>query len=316
MIKNIENIPLNQILFFDVESVRKEKELKVGTKEFDMYQWKTRDRETDEMLPTDELVKHYEKYAALRFPYSKIVAISVGYINDDAIVVKSLEGTEEEMLKEFYSISTNFKYLCGANILGWDVPLCRIRLSTYCKVTDIIPDNFNDSGKKPWNLSGLIDIFDLYKGTHYANASLEELCYLYGVDTPKDDLNGSEISNAFYNGEIDRIKEYCTQDVVATINVFNRMLGRDIIKQVTVRATAPKATLLEKLYNTNDLMQVEDDIIAMIKENGKPTKKEKEIIKDILMSVYTRTDFINKDQDTSAEISIKEAEVNNLIDRL
>lgn len=318
MNKVIEQIPENQILFFDVESVRKEKELDMNSKEFEMYKWKIRDRENDELLSDLETQEHYRKYAALKFPYSKIVAISVGYIKDDSIVIKSLEGTEEEMLKDFYSISTSFKYVCGANILSWDLPLCRIRLSTYANVLNYIPDAFNDSGKKPWNLGSVIDIFDLYKGTHYANASLEELCYLYGVDSSKDNLRGADVSEAYYNGKIGEIKKYCNDDVVATINVFRRMIGFDIIKNVLVREESVKKEPLEMLYNTNDLSIVEDAIVDKIKSNskGKISEKEKEVIKDILMSVYTRTDFANNDEDSAVEKKLKEVEVENLIKKL
>ena len=320
MNKEIERIPENNILFFDVESVRRSKELDPNSKEFGLYRWKIRDKTTNELPSVEETLEDYKVNAGLRFPYVKIVAISVGTIRDNKIIVKSLEGTEEEMLTELYSIMEQMTHVCGANILEWDLPLCRIRSSVYSPVLDTIPDRFNDSGKKPWNLGNIIDVFDLYKGTHRYNASLDEMCMLYGVESPKSEIMGHEVSNAYYEGKVKDIKEYCNRDVVSTINVFRVLMGRSVITDVTIRqpddvAEEEHRSFLHRLYMRNELVGMEDEFLDLVK-GKKLTKKDKEHLVTILEGVYIRTDFINNDNDSNDIVEIKKREIKELISRI
>ena len=55
--------------------------------------------------------------------------------------------------------------------------------------------------------------------------SLDSLCKSLSVQTPKGDLHGSEVYDAWIRGEYDRIKRYNLSDVMATASVWERMQG-------------------------------------------------------------------------------------------
>jgi len=82
MNQTIKKVNQEKILFMDIEDVRRSKELDINSREFELYRKKTRNRETDEYLPNDEVVKEYQKKGALKMCYTKIVCIGVGFIKD------------------------------------------------------------------------------------------------------------------------------------------------------------------------------------------------------------------------------------------
>ena len=54
--------------------------------------------------------------------------------------------------------------------------------------------------------------------------SLRLLTAIFGIPTPKDDIDGSMVADVYYNEKnIKRISNYCEKDVVATIRLYLRM---------------------------------------------------------------------------------------------
>jgi len=54
--------------------------------------------------------------------------------------------------------------------------------------------------------------------------SLALLCELFGIPTPKDDIDGSEVARVYYEeNDLERIKSYCEKDVTALIEVYKRL---------------------------------------------------------------------------------------------
>ena len=52
---NFKKIPIEKTLFFDCETVRLNEELDPNSKEFELYQKKIRNRDTDELPSTEEI---------------------------------------------------------------------------------------------------------------------------------------------------------------------------------------------------------------------------------------------------------------------
>lgn len=228
MTTRLDKIDIEDILFFDIEVARKTKNLKIGSREFELYKHKIRDRKTD-TYPTDkEVIETYEKRAALTMTYTKIVSIGVGYVKSGVVSIKAVSGhNEEELLKEFAKISTKFMFVCGANILGYDLPMISVNSSKYFRVQDHLPDKFITGGKKPWNLDSVIDLMDIFKGTHYSNTSLDEMCYHFGLPSSKDEISGSEVSEEYWKNGLENIDKYVKKDVLANINIFRSMRGEE-----------------------------------------------------------------------------------------
>jgi predicted PolB exonuclease-like 3'-5' exonuclease len=71
----------------------------------------------------------------------------------------------------------------------------------------------------------LVDTNDMFNvGVFGFYTKLKDMCSFLGVETPKDDIDGSEVYDAFLRGELDRIYTYCGKDVEATYQCYLRML--------------------------------------------------------------------------------------------
>ena len=54
--------------------------------------------------------------------------------------------------------------------------------------------------------------------------SLKFLTEVFGIPTPKDAIDGSQVAGVFYkDGDVERIAVYCQKDVLATAQVFLKM---------------------------------------------------------------------------------------------
>lgn len=289
MNQTIKKVNEEKVLFFDLEVVRKNKELGINSKEFELFQKKTRNRETDELLPDNEVLEQYNKRAALKMCYTKIVSIGVGFIKDGEVHIKALEGDEESVLRQFCSIANTFDYVCGANILGYDLPMVAVNGMRYFDVTENLVDRFLTSGKKPWNLDRCLDLMDIFKGTHYANTSLDEMCYHFEIPSPKTDLDGSMVSEEYWTNGVDKINSYVKQDVFAGINVFKKMRFEkpfetfiDKNRITSIEPLVEDLPILEKLFNTKQFNKEIKDYLT----NLKIVKKDKETVKKLVLAHY------------------------------
>ena len=92
------------------------------------------------------------------------------------------------------------------------------------------PVPFQTFGKKPWEISHL-DTMELWKfGDWKSFISLELMAHIFGVPTPKDDIDGSMVAEIYYQEkDLQRIVEYCEKDVLTLANVFRKMRQEDLL---------------------------------------------------------------------------------------
>lgn len=311
MNKAMQSLNIEKILFMDIEVVRKTKELDINSREFELYQKKIRNKETDELLPSDEVIEDYKKRAALKMGYTTIVSIGVGFVKDGEVHIKALdEGSEEDIIKQFCTISQSFDYICGMNIIGYDLPMLIVNGFRYFNVVEVLPDRFVTSGKKPWELKSIIDLMDQFRGTHYANCSLDEILYHFGLNSSKTELDGSKVSDEYWDNGVDKISEYVKQDVFANVNVFRKMRFEEIFENFKDKNSfkVEKLPLLERLYQNNYLSdEIKVEIQGLTKKK-KITVKDKKNLKDILESSYIRSTFMANDDKATVERKQKEIE--------
>jgi predicted PolB exonuclease-like 3'-5' exonuclease len=55
--------------------------------------------------------------------------------------------------------------------------------------------------------------------------SLDTLCRALGVASPKGDMDGSKILDAWLAGEYERIADYNLKDAIAVRDVYHRLVG-------------------------------------------------------------------------------------------
>jgi len=65
--------------------------------------------------------------------------------------------------------------------------------------------------------------------------SLNLLARTLGINTPKDDIDGSMVAKVYYEEkDIDRIVTYCQKDVITTAQIFLRFNGEKQIENTNI----------------------------------------------------------------------------------
>jgi len=231
--KALKNKNLNEILWWDIETVRCVDKLEENTPLYESFEYKMRnsaeyDKFGGEEKSTQEL---FEAKAALFAEFSKICCISVGYVPAEdnrgrEFKLKSYYGTDEhtllsEFTKDILTFERKFKNLnwCGHSITGYDLPFVTKRLI----VNQVeIPNALDQSMSKPWE-ANVIDIEMLWRGGAFSRASLINMAVALGLPSPKSSMNGSEVSDYYYQGKLKEIAEYCERDVETSFEIYKKL---------------------------------------------------------------------------------------------
>ena len=308
---------IEKLLFFDIETTRRNKELDLNSKEYDLYAWKLRDKETSKLPPSDEVLEHYKLNGALDPVFNKIVCISVGFVSGKTLYVKSFTGEQKDIIEQFYILLNSTGLIpSGFNVINFDAPVTRLKALESGVDLNLIGECYNDVGQKPWDLeSAFVDLMPLTKGTYYYNLSLDAMCFLAGVETPKDDISGADVSRVYWEEEngISRISEYCKKDVIAVAKLFCALQGnKDFIEEVIDRTEnkgevfVEEAPLLQRIYKAEFIDETTKNSIKEKLSKKKLTKKDKEYLEDILTSLYVSNEMFKSDKPEVKERKIKE----------
>ena len=95
-----------------------------------------------------------------------------------------------------------------------------------------IPFKLNLFGKKPWEVPHL-DTLELWKfGDYKTFTSLKLMAHVLGIPSPKDDIDGSEVRNVYYEeNNIDRIVIYCEKDTITVAQIILRLRNEEILNE-------------------------------------------------------------------------------------
>ena len=231
----LENINIENVLFLDIETVPacssfdklNEKMQKLWTKKASHFM-------SNEQTPSEV----YER-AGIYSEFGKIICISAGTLyqkkGEWKCRVKSYANHDEKiLLLEFINMLENFckrgaVKLCAHNGQEFDFPYIARR----CLINRIqIPKILNIAGAKPWEVKDvLLDTLQLWKFGDYKHfTSLDLLCAVFDIPTPKDDIDGSEVAGVYYiENNLDRIITYCEKDVFALTQLFLCYQGKAIL---------------------------------------------------------------------------------------
>mgnify|MGYP003404508970 CR=1 FL=1 len=237
----LQQLDLKQILVLDIETVPQYASFDQVPKHL-MELW---DAKTKRLRSDEETCADFYARAGIWAEFGKIVCISVGIFNQQheqlGLRIKSFaDDDEKELLIDFISLLNKQPaslILCGHNAKEFDFPyLCRRMLINGLE----IPPQLQISGKKPWEINH-IDTMELWKFGDYKNyTSLNLLAAVFNIPTPKDDIDGSQVGNVYWNdGDLERITTYCQKDVVTTAQVLLKLKGLPAIadEQVEIVGT-------------------------------------------------------------------------------
>jgi len=167
-------------------------------------------------------------YSFLPIPFHQVVAISAVICDDYGKFekVNSINGkNEEEMIKNFLDfIDKKQPKLVSFNGRAFDMPMLMIRAMKYnLSCLAYFEKENRELNKNKWDnyRSRYSDRFHVDLMDHIGEfgavrgLKLDLLCKMAGLPG-KYDVHGDEVTELYYNNEIEKIKEYCESDVLNT----------------------------------------------------------------------------------------------------
>ena len=176
---------------------------------------------------SDFLPLHLHRVVAisccLRWSEDKVHVSTIGKIEDD----------EATVLRKFYELIERYTpQLVSWNGGGFDLPVLHYRSLIHgisaARYWDMGDGDFGDSRDFKWNnyLSryhmrhcDLMDVLAMYNGR--ANAPLDQMAKLCGFPG-KMGMDGSKVWDAFQQGQLQEIRDYCETDAANTYLMFMR----------------------------------------------------------------------------------------------
>ncbi|WP_346237413.1 3'-5' exonuclease [Niabella insulamsoli] len=232
--------PIQNILFLDIETVPQYPSFEQLSDEWKRL-WEAKAAILLRSRPDENAGSIYDR-AGIYAEFGKIICISCGVMygteNKRRLVLKSFAGdSEPQLLKAFSDMLLKWsgnepRVLCAHNGKEFDFPyICRRLIINGLPVPNIL----NVAGKKPWDVNHL-DTMELWKfGDFKSYTSLNLLAHCLGIPTPKDDIDGSMVSQVYYEEKnLDRVVTYCQKDVVSLAQVFLRLNGEQLLTETAI----------------------------------------------------------------------------------
>lgn len=251
----LDSKPINKVVFLDIETTSKTQHFSELSEKMQSIFKKRFKKEWEEIIEknkmapdvsgdlalglqkqsiANDLESLYSLKAPLFAEFNRILCISIGVININnpdvwKIAVSSFASdNEKELLEKFLArtagITANSGYsFCAHNGKMFDFPVISKRLI----INGLpLPKMFDFAEIKPWEVS-FIDTKEVWKfGVYDNHTSLDLLAEIFGVESSKDDMEGSEVKNVYYvNKDLPRIVKYCEKDVVALARIYLKMKG-------------------------------------------------------------------------------------------
>ncbi|MBN2347558.1 MAG: 3'-5' exonuclease [Bacteroidales bacterium] len=229
----LDFIKIPDILFLDIETVPQHPAFK-NQSEIMQELW---EKKSSFFRKEDESASDVYQRAGIYAEFGKIICVSVGIItekeNNRKIRLKSFWGDDEKkLLEEFKTLLENYNSkkninLCAHNGKEFDFPYLARRML----INGItLPGLLDIAGKKPWEIN-LLDTMELWKFGDYKHyTSLKLLTSVFGIPSPKDEIDGSMVSEIYWGKkDLNAIVTYCQKDVVAIAQLLLRYKGLDLI---------------------------------------------------------------------------------------
>lgn len=232
----LKDLKLNNVFVIDIETVpQKENFDELPPHLQELWELKSRYQRKDGQTASE----FYDR-AGIWAEFGKIVCISVGIYHLERkqihLRVRSFAHHDETiLLKQFISLvskQTKNLQFCAHNGKEFDFPyLCRRMLINGLS----IPNQLQIAGKKPWEIHHL-DTMELWKFGDYKNyTSLNLLAAIFDLPTPKNNIDGSQVKEVYYQQkDLARIAKYCQNDVITTAQLLLRFKGLPIITQENI----------------------------------------------------------------------------------
>lgn len=244
----LENIVPDEVLFLDIETVPQHPNFE----EMDEKLRKLWDKKSTSFRESDQSAGDVYQRAGIYAEFGKIICISSGFLfhngTEQTLRLKSFYShNEKELLTAFLQMLHTFTkkkniLLCAHNGKEFDFPYIARRILINGLA---LPPVLDVAGRKPWE-TRFLDTMELWKfGDYKSYTSLDLLTTIFGIPTPKDDIDGSQVANVYYQeNNLERIVRYCEKDVVAIAQLFLKYRGEELVKDNQVQSLTQFTTSL------------------------------------------------------------------------
>jgi uncharacterized protein YprB with RNaseH-like and TPR domain len=228
----LRHIDLSKVLVLDIETVSAERDFASLDPEW-QHLWSLKAKNIAREQTPEEA---YER-AGIYSEFARVICISAGIFqgwNDHyRFRITSFCGHQEQDVLQQFADLLNRRFhgkdfiLCAHNGKEFDFPFLARRMT----IKGIrIPLLLDMGGKKPWEIPHL-DTMELWKFGDFKNyTSLALLAKALDIPTPKDDIDGSQVGQVYYEEQnLERIKTYCQKDVLTVAQILLRMRGEPCI---------------------------------------------------------------------------------------
>lgn len=314
---------MSKHLYWKLQSINNTDMIEVGSDEFNIYREKFKKNfETRELMSEEETLIHYT-YNAWRNPlFSKIYSLTLAFVEGETLRVKYLTGSEKDLLQTFLN-DVKGEYFKEHQLVHSDaeymLPYLGTRLDIHGFRTSLHKD-LQYKGLRPWNLTGF-SVRDYYQGAGVYKHSLKEIAWVYGLKT--DYIEPVDEFNYYRKEELNTLKNSAVNEIKTLANVHRIMLGENPVSDISV--AEHKVESVEEVKPTNFLallyesqamtLEVRAGLEKQLKKK-KLTKRDREIVREVILGVYLSSDFINNNQDSKSTIEKKIKEVDEFLNTI
>jgi hypothetical protein len=191
--------------------------------------------------------EHYPR-AGIYAEFGKVICISVGFLHGknghEGLRLKTFAQPEEPALLEAFASlcrkvfenqaeqGASLKYLCAHNGKEFDFPYLARRMTVQQVALPVV---LRQNGRKPWE-TPFLDTMEMWSfGDRKNYTSLDLLSAALSVPSPKEDINGGDVYRVYYEeGDLQRIADYCSRDVLSLVQVYRRLHGLPLLVEEQV----------------------------------------------------------------------------------
>jgi len=125
--------------------------------------------------------------------------------------------SEPDLLRAFWALCSRAETVVSFNGRGFDVPfvVTRSLIHDIPARVDLVSNRFS--------LRPHLDLYEILTQRGRGPSKLDVICWALGIESPKEQMDGSMVAPAYARGEIVQIAEYNRHDVRATSAVYRKV---------------------------------------------------------------------------------------------
>lgn len=304
-------------------SIQSSQSLEPTEQELELFQNKYKeDYEQDVVYEGEDLVQKFRLNGFRNPLFSSITSIILAFENGGEMRVKYITGNEADLLQNFVNLLRNsFQDYTLVNFNSEILlPFLGVRLHKQNFINVVHPNLKYQGGMRSWNFTG-VDLKAYYQGGGKYSFSLKEIAYILNIDS-EGIINHRDEFNYVNSGNEEALKKSAIKQVEVMAEIWRKL--NELPKLQTVLAEEQVKDVVEEkpldwakeLFRTKKLTkEIKEGLIEQLKKK-KMLKKDKEILHDILSSIYLNTEMFHKEKDTETTTEVKKQEIKNLLDAI